>query len=732
MKGIAIAASGRWLYRLLPFLNWIGELKNPAILRADIIAGLTVALVLVPQGMAYAQLAGLPAYYGLYAAFLPPIVGALLGSSRQLSTGPAAVVSLMTAAALAPIATSGSTGYVVFAVLLAFLVGIFQLALGFLRLGVLVNFISHPAVIGFTNAAAIIIATSQLGSIFGVRAENAKFHFESVWNTLNAAFHSFHGPTLAVAFISFALIMVLRRFARRLPSVLIAVIATTALSVAIDFEKLQTATPAQFADSHVREVLDDRARLTTDIAEYDRARAAAERRLEETTTRYGAGDGRTREAQQAVEMLKIKHDRRLKSAAIDFKQLQQRQYRFVPSDDGGGTYYPLGALPEGAIDDGNGWRLRRLADDGSIVMSGGGEVIGTVPLGLPSFQAPTWNFDVALQLLSAAIAIGLIGFIEGITIAKAMATKARSRIDANQELVGQGFANIVASFSQTFPVSASFSRSAVNMDAGAKTGFASAVAGLMVLATLLWLTPLLYHLPQATLAAVIMVAVLGLINVRGIRDAWKAQRQDGIVAIVTFVLTLVFAPALDKGILLGAAIALVLYLYRSMQPRVAILSRHADGTLRDAEVFSLNTCHEVAMVRFDGSLFFANTGYFEDKVQERVLLQPELRYVVVVGDGINEIDATGEEMLAHLAQRLNAVGIQLLFTGLKKQVLEVFYRTGFYERIGAHWFFRTEEHALASIWHELGEAHRRDCPLNVVLPKSELNARRREPESETG
>ena len=300
-------------------------------------------------------------------------------------------------------------------------------------------------------------------------------------------------------------------------------------------------------------------------------------------------------------------------------------------------------------------------------MNGGGNVVGAVPQGLPSLEPPKFDLGVMLQLLSAAITISLIGFMEAISIAKAMATKTRQRLDANQELIGQGIGNIVGSLTQSYPTSGSFSRSAVNISAGAITGFSSVVTSVIVIVTLLWLTPLLYHLPQATLAAVIMMAVVGLINVKAIKHAWLANKQDGIVAVVSFALTLAFAPHLDKGILVGAGLALMLYLYRTMQPRVAVLARHADGTLRDAEVFGLRTCDEIAMVRFDGSLYFANTSYFEDRIQEEVAARSRLKIIIVVGDGINQIDATGEEMLAHLVERLRQAGYEILLTGLKNR-----------------------------------------------------------------
>lgn len=441
----------QWLRRLLPFLDWIHELRDGKTLRADLVAGVTVALVLVPQSMAYAQLAGLPAYYGLYTAFLPPIVAALFGSSRQLATGPVAVVSLLTAAALEPIAASGSAGYIAYAIALSLLVGLFQLALGLLRLGVMVNFLSHPVILGFTNAAAIIIATSQLGKVFGVRADKAAHHYETVWNTIVAVARDMHWPTFAMALAAFAVMLALKRVAPHAPNVLIAVTLSGVVSWLIGFEAM-----------------------------------------------------------------------------------------------------------------------------------GNGAVVGTIPQGLPSLALPGFDFEVVRQLLSAATTIALIGFIEAISIAKAMAARTRHRLDANQELIGQGLANVVGSLSQSYPTSGSFSRSAVNLGAGAVTGLSSVVTGALVVATLLWLTPLLYHVPQATLAAVIMLAVIGLINVNGIAHAWRANRQDGVVAVASFALTLAFAPHIDHGILVGAALALVLYLYRTMRPRVAMVARHADGTLRDA------------------------------------------------------------------------------------------------------------------------------------------------------
>jgi SulP family sulfate permease len=568
--------------RFLPFLDWLGRLKDRRTLRADIVAGVTVALVLVPQSMAYAQLAGLPAYYGLYASFLPPMVGALFGSSRQLATGPVAVVSLMTAAALEPLASSGTEGYLAYAVILAIMVGLFQLALGLLRMGVLVDFLSHPVVLGFTNAGAIIIATSQIGKLFGVSAEKAQHHYETVWNTIQAAMQHTHWTTFAVGVLAFTIMVLMRKFTPKAPNVLVAVAVTTILSWSMGFQEA------------------------------------------------------------------------------------------------------------------------------------GGKVVGSIPVGLPGMVIPAFDWEIFSELIGVAIAIALIGFMEAISIAKAMAARTRQRLDADQELVGQGLSNIVSGFFQGYAVSGSFSRSAVNINAGAITGFSSIVTGLVVAVTLLWLTPLLYHLPQATLAAVIIMAVINLVKVEPIIHAWKAEPHDGFVAVVTFVLTLAMAPHLDKGIIVGVLLSLGLFVYRTMRPRVALLSRFHDGTLRDIDVHNLETCESIAIMRFDGSLYFANAGFFETTVLNLLASQPELKFIIIDAQGINQLDATGEAMLCHLAERLQKSGVKMLFGRMKKQFMDTLKRTGALECHGGEdRFYARVQGAIDFAWEQLGEDHKATCPLSV-------------------
>lgn len=255
------------------------------------------------------------------------------------------------------------------------------------------------------------------------------------------------------------------------------------------------------------------------------------------------------------------------------------------------------------------------------------------------------------QLAATAVTIALIGFMEAISIAKAMAARTRQHLDPNQELIGQGLSNMVAGSMSGYPVSGSFSRSAVNIDAKAVTGFSSIVTGLVVGITLLFLTPLLYHLPQATLAAVIIMAVINLIKIAPVIHVWKAEKHDGIVAVVTFVITVAVAPHLEQGIIVGVALSIGLFLYRTMRPRVATFSRYMDGTLRDVTVFPLLTSDKISVLRFDMSLYFANAGFFEHKVIEVLADHPDLEYLIIDAEGMNTLDATGEEVLHSLWER---------------------------------------------------------------------------------
>ena len=703
------------LRRLLPFIAWLPFTRES--LRADFVAGVSVGLILVPQAMAYAQLAGLPAYYGLYAAFLPVLIGAMWGSSQQLATGPVAMVSLLTGATLAQLAAPSSAEFVAMAILLALMVGVMQLALGFAGFGAIVNFISHPVIVGFTNAAAIIIALSQLDKILGVAGSRSESFLADVWDVLQQA-GTIHFPTLAMALAALAIIIALRRYAPAWPGVLIAVGVTTAASWAIGFEKSATAELARFEDATARSVMESL------LATEGRARALkgeiARKTFELQKLRKSAEDSdpRTLALNYDIQVLQVDVKTLEREYRLRARELRHFVFKRAPGVDGAPDRYFLeGLAPAGTATDGHRWRFKRASGE-QLVLSGGGEVVGTIPAGLPQFSLPRVTWEAVSLLFSGALVITLVGFMEALSIARAMAARTRQRIDPNQELIGQGLANIAGSLTQSFPVSGSFSRSAVNLSAGAVTGVSSVFAFALVLLTLLLLTPLLYHLPQAVLAAIIVMAVANLVNVRAFVHAWKAHRHDGLAAIVTFAATLGFAPRLEDGILVGAGLAIVLYLYRSMRPRIAILGRHPDGTLRDARLHGLKTTEFIIALRFDGSLYFANVPYFENALLEETARHPRAKFVLVVGDGINEIDASGEEAVRNIVERLQRIGVTVVFSGLKRQVLDVMESTGLYAVIGAQNFFRTEDAALEAMfqWITDPEFDAKVCPLGPAAP----------------
>ncbi len=554
-----------WKDRFTPFKAWIGELKNPSVLKADAMAGLTVALVSVPQAMAYAQLAGLPPYNGLYASFLPVIVAALFGSSRQLSSGPVAMASLMSAAAVQPYAALGPEALVAYSAILAIMIGIFRLSLGLLRLGFIVDFLSHPVVLGFTNAGAVIIATSQIPKIFGIPIKVDQFphYYQYLWNVF-ISIPKTSLITLVMGAFALVSLHMFKRYAPRLPGILIVVVLTTVLAWVSGYVQL------------------------------------------------------------------------------------------------------------------------------------GGSVVGAIPKGLPTFTVP--QVDLTFQNLSSlmvsAMVIGLMGLVEAISIAKAIASQTRQMWSVNQELVGQGLGNIVSGLFQGYVISGSFSRSAVNFSSGAITGFASIVTGILVAITLLFFTDLVYYLPQATLGAVIIMAVLNLFTVEPIKRAWRIEPHDGVAAIVTFVATLVFAPHLEGGILFGIILSLVLFLYRSMSPHFTEVSRHADGTLRDANLHKLKTSEDIAIYRFDGDLYFANAGYLEGKLLNSVAKKPNLKVVILDMGAVGRVDATGDTMLEKMADRLQATGIEFYLARTKVAVYEALRRSGLAQHIGEDRFFRERKYAL--------------------------------------
>ena len=689
--------ANKLLMRFFPFLAWFPV--NSIILRGDLIAGITGGLVLVPKAMAYAQLSGLPVYFGLYTAFVPAILGALWGSSRQLATGPVAIVSLMTAVAITPLAVPFTDDYISLALLLTLMVGAIQLALGAIKLGTIVNFVSHPVILGFMNAAAIIIAMSQLDMLLGIPKGRSDSFLADMWE-MAGYLPQTHLPTLAMSAFALALMLVLKKISfLSKPSVLVAVVITTAVSVAVGFEQKSSATPEQIADPVARE-------LVSSYAQADEQIKALSTKLTTKSNQLRAAE-KAHEARAAAD---LRHDidlarlglatleshNKVRKAEINRLQLERGNAAGANAGEPAKLYLK-GAVPAGVETDGRSWHVKKI-EKGEMRLMGGGDVVGNIPAGLPSFRMPTLTLDAIMSLLSAAIIIALVAFMESISMAKAMAAKSKQKIDPNQELIGQGLANIGGAFFQSYPACGSFTGSAINLQAGAKTGFAMVFNGVFVAVTLLFLTPHLYPLPKAVLAVIILLAVTGLVTPAALKHTWKASRVDGVVAIVTFVVTLVAAPHLDKGIMVGTGLALVLFLYNTMKPRVAILGRMPDGTLRDAKVNNLPASDVVTAIRFDGRLYFANVAYFEDAVLDAVANNPKAPYVLIVGNGINDIDASGEEVIHHLVERLNANGVVVIFSGLKKQVHDVMRATGLRDLIGEKRFFATAEQALEAIY----------------------------------
>lgn len=553
---------------VFPFVDWLPTLRHS--FRADILCGLTIALVLIPQAMAYAQIAGLPPAYGLYAALVPGIIGALFGYSQYLATGPTAMSAMLTFALLH--AEFGSDippqQYVQLAILMAFICGAVLFLAGVLRLGLVANFLSDPVLRGFTTAAALIIASSQFDNLIGVSTAGDVHFFEK----LRQLFHAVPVAcpyTVGVSVLALLLMWAVRRYLRGVPEALAA------------------------------------AGLLT-LGVYLFARFGAE-------------------------------------------------------------------LPV--------------------------RVVGDIPRGMPGFAAPELLFDwpTVLRILPQALPVAFIIFMEMSSVCKALAEKTRDRVYLNSELAGQGLACMGGSFFGSYPVGGSLSRSALCYANGGKTGLSHIVASLAVLATLLWLTPLLYYMPKAALSALIIMAVLKLVDFRGMLRAWKARRSDGICAVFTFLVTLYLAPAITDGILYGAGLAILLYLRDTMKPRACLVEPHADGRLRDAKRHRIGIDAEFPAVRFDGRLYFANVAYFERTVLEVTREFPQARHILILGEGINDIDSSGEHMLRQLTGNLREGGRQLVFVGLKEQVLEVLERTGFCENAGAGSFFSTCEAARKAL-----------------------------------
>jgi sulfate permease, SulP family len=557
-------SGGKAITHYLPFLDWLVHYRRQDLV-GDLLAGIIVAIMLVPQGMAYAQLAGLPPQIGLYASILPLVIYGLLGTSRTLAVGPVAIVSLLVASGVAPLADLGSAEYVQLAITLAFLVAIIQFILGVVRLGFLVNFLSHPVVAGFTSAAAIVIGFSQLRHLMGVSIPRTEYFYEQV---LYAAEHILESNVSTL------------------------IIGLGGIAVLFYFN-------------------------------------------------YGLG----------------KH----------LKKTRLPESVIVPVSKSG----PLVVVLLGTV----------IVVAFNLFDSAGVKTVGDVPAGLPPITLPVFNFDVWQLLLPTALTISFVGFMESISVAKSLASKRRQKVDADQELVALGTANIGATFTGGYPVTGGFSRSVVNFTAGANTGLASIITAGLVALTVIFLTPLFYYLPSAVLAAVIMVAVFGLIDVKTFKHVWKYNKADAASLIITFLAVL--AVGVETGILVGVAAALLLFVWRTSRPHMAEVGRIGNTeTYRNVERHEVETWPQTVAIRVDGSLYFANTKYLEDVVLQMVADKPELKYLVLIGIAVNFIDASALETLESLNQELRDAGVDLHLAEFKGPITDRLKDIGFIDQIG--------------------------------------------------
>ena len=561
-------------------LEW-GRSYSKTSFSSDMVAALIVTVMLIPQSLAYALLAGLPPEVGLYASVAPLLLYALLGSSRVLAVGPVAVVSLMTAAAVAEHAASGTHAYWQVAMTLAFLSGGMLLLMGLLRLGFLANFLSHPVISGFISASGLLIAASQLKTLMGVKAEG--HNFVDLLSALTQQISHTHTLTLAVGIAVTVFLFWVRKGLKPLL-----------------------------------------------ISWGLQARAA------DMTAKAG----------------------------------------------------PVAAI---ALTTLLGWQLDWQGQ--------GMKLVGTVPQGLPPLTAPLWDLALWQELLVPALLISVVGFVESVSVGQTLAAKRRQRIEPDQELVALGAANLSAAFTGGFPVTGGFARSVVNFDAGAVTPAAGVFTAVGITLASLLLTPALYYLPQATLAATIIVAVLSLVDLSIFKQTWVFSKPDFIAVSATLMATLLVG--VEQGLVTGVAVSLALFLWRASRPHIATVglvpgTEHFRNVLRhDVQVSPRLLC-----LRVDASMFFANARGIEDRVNAEVATRAELKHVLLQCSAVNDIDASAMESLEAIAQRLNDAGIALHLSEIKGPVMDKLHRTDFLQHLSGQ-VFLTNYQAIQALTPEV-------------------------------
>ncbi|WBU41550.1 SulP family inorganic anion transporter [Marinobacter alkaliphilus] len=559
------------LKHYLPVLQWAPKYSRDQA-TSDLVAAVIVTVMLIPQSLAYALLAGLPAQVGLYASILPLVVYAVFGTSRTLSVGPVAVVSLMTAAALAPLAEMGTPEYIAGAVLIAVMSGLMLTVMGILRLGFLANFLSHPVISGFITASGIVIAASQLKHVFGIQASG--HNLWEIAGSLLASLPETNIPTLLVGVGALAFLLWSREFLKPL---------LVRLGLANRSADIITKTAPILAVV-----------VTTLIA----------------------------------------------------------------------------------------WWLN--LDEKGV------RLVGEVPAGLPSFTMPTLDMAIWSQLAVSALLISVVGFVESVSVGQTLAAKRRQRIDPDQELIGLGTANLGAGLSGGMPVTGGFSRSVVNFDAGAETPAAGAYTAVGIALATLFLTPAIAWLPQATLAATIIVAVATLIDLPALGRTFRYSRTDFGAMLATIVLTLVHS--VEAGIIAGVALSIGLFLYRTSRPHSAVVGR-VPGTehFRNILRHDVELCPKVTFLRVDESLYFANARFLEERVMDLVTREPELTDLVLVCPAVNLVDASALESLEAINERLTDAGVRLHLSEVKGPVMDRLKGTELIRHLGGNVYLSTYE-----------------------------------------
>ncbi len=548
--------------KILPILDWLPNYQKDWF-KSDFGAGLTIGIMLIPQGIAYAMIAGLPPIYGLYTAMIPQVIYALFGTSRQLAVGPVAMDSLIVASGVATLAKIGTEHFIEFAILLAFMMGVLQVLFGVFKLGFLVNFLSRPVISGFTSAASLIIGLNQLKHLLGINI-NRNNKLQGLLLEAFQHLKEIHWVTFLIGVLSILILLFFKRLTKKIPAALVVVV--------------------------------------------------------------------------------------LGILAVKIFHLEQS----------------------------------------------GVKIVGSIPEGLPIFKMPAFSKQVMIDLFPIALTLSFIAFLEAISVSKAIEAKHSDyKVVPNQELIALGMGNIIGSFFQTYPATGGLSRTAVNNQAGAKTPLAAIISASVIALTLLFLTPVFYYLPKAVLAAIIMVAVFGLLDFSVPKQLLKYSRRDLIILNITLLITATVG--IKEGVLVGVVLSLAMLIYKSTKPHIAILGR-VPGThfYRNIKRFDdIEIDDEILIVRFDAQLHFANTTYFKDKLQEFASEKgKKLKMLIIDGESLNNLDSSAIYTINEVLDYFKNMNVKVVFTGLKGPVRDTINKSGLIHKIGFDQCFMSIQEAV--------------------------------------